>query len=83
MKLLKKIFLLTIFTAILTMATHSANEEIETGKLWVAVAYGASEQGQSNELVAGLGVGGVLQAGLYGAAVGGPIGAGVGIVIGL
>ncbi len=83
MKLLKKIFLLTIFTASFTMATHTANKEVETGKLWVAVAYGAAEQGQSNELIAGLGVGGVLQAGLYGAAIGGPIGAGVGIAIGL
>jgi hypothetical protein len=82
MKLLKKIFLLAIFTVTLTVATQSANEEIETGKLWLAVAYGAAEQGQSNEMTLGLGLAGVAHSAAMGA-VGGPIGIGLGVFVGL
>lgn len=87
MKFIKMFLFITVFSVVLTFATNFTSNKIETGKIWVGVSYGLSEQGQSNEVVAAVGVGGALQSALYGAAAGavfgGPVGFGVGLAVSL
>ncbi|MCF6294065.1 MAG: hypothetical protein L3J25_00065 [Flavobacteriaceae bacterium] len=87
MKLLRKIVLLTTFSALLTTGIKLANNEVENGKAYVAITYYMAENGYSNGETAFVGALGVGQGAAYSwlatAIAGGPVGWAVGIGFGL